>query len=278
VQYGPHVVGNPRLNLPAGADVNQEEWEEFIRFAFQAHIRGIIKVLSHLPSSPRCEACGGPFGGPGGRVMKLLGRGPSRKNPRWCNTCFEKSPEGGFVGTVGILFADVRGSTSLGERLRPDELARLMNEFYDRTTRVVVQNGIVDKLIGDEVMGIYLPVLTRSGRLVDALIGDARALLVSIGYGSKRGPLLDVGIGVDVGLAYVGHVGAQGIDDFTAIGDVVNTASRLQARAGPGEIVLREELAHTAGLTPDVGKKARLELKGKSEPIDVRILCGAEAH
>src|SRR6476619_5302396 len=155
--------------------------------------------------------------------MRMIGRGPSRKNPHWCNSCFEKAPGRGFVGTVGILFADVRGSTQLGERMQPEELTALMNEFYDRATRVIVQNGIVDKLIGDEVMGVYLPFLAPQGRLFDALLTDASKLLVSIGYGSDGGPLIDVGVGVDVGTAYVGNVGGQDVSDFTAIGDVVNT-------------------------------------------------------
>jgi len=270
------VVREPRFNLPEGAQVNQEEWDKFIAFAGRSHIRGAIRVLSHLPAGPRCDACGGPFGGIGGRLMRMIGRGPSRKNPHWCNSCFEKAPGGGFVGTVGILFADVRGSTQLGERMQPEELTALMNEFYDRATRVIVQNGIVDKLIGDEVMGVYLPFLAPQGRLFDALLTDASKLLVSIGYGSDGGPLIEVGVGVDVGTAYVGNVGGQDVSDFTAIGDVVNTAARLQSHAGPGEIVLRAEVAEAAGLPPDLGQRVHLELKGKAEPIDARVLRPAD--
>jgi adenylate cyclase len=272
------VARDPWSDVPEGAQVNQEEWRQFLDFAGSAHIRGAVKILSHLPSSPRCEACGGPFGGPGGRIMKAVGRGPSRKNPRWCNSCFEKSPEGGFVGTVGVLFADVRRSTELGERLPPGEVAALLNEFYDRASRVIVRHGIVDKLIGDEVMGIYLPALTPGGRLVDTIVDDARRLLDSIGYGTPDGPILDVGIGLDVGPAYVGHVGGQGIEDFTAIGDVVNTAARLQGRAGAGEIVMPEAVAVRAGLGPDSGAVVQLDLKGKSEPLQARVLTGASAR
>ena len=58
-------------------------------------------MFSLIPSTPRCRACGSPFGGVGGRIMKVMGRTPSRKNPHWCSSCFEHSPEGGFVGTVG---------------------------------------------------------------------------------------------------------------------------------------------------------------------------------
>ncbi len=174
-----------------------------------------------------------------------------------------------------MLFADVRGSTELGERLPPGEVATLFNDFYDRAARVIVRHGIVDKLIGDEVMGIYLPALTADGRLVDAIIDDAGRLLISLGYGTADGPLLDVGVGLDVGSAYVGHVGGQGIDDFTAIGDVVNTAARLQASAAGGEIVLPETVAVRAGLPAEEGAVVRLDLKGKADPLEARVLTAA---
>ena len=260
------------MDLPDGAQVNQEEWDQFLDFVGKNHIRGAVRVLSKLPSTPRCKACGGPFGGFGGRLMKAIGRGPSRKNPYWCSACFEHSPEGGFVGTVGVVFADVRGSTALGESLPPDEVAALMSEFFDRATKVIVQHGFIDKLIGDEVMGVYIPSLARDGRIVDALVGDARKILQSVGYGSADGPLLDVGIGIDLGSAYLGHVGTETATDFTVIGDVVNTAARLQGQARPGQIVMREELALRAGLGDDEGDRVALTLKGKADTVPARIL------
>lgn len=262
-------------DLPAGAQVNQDEWDLFAERFGRAHWRGLVHGLSRMPSGPRCEACGGPFGGLGGRVMRSIGRGPSRKNPRWCAACFEEAPEGGFTATIGVLFIDVRGSTALGETLTPRELVRRLNEFYDLVTRVVVRHGLVDKLIGDEVMGIYLPPFSPGGRFIDTLVGDARELVRSIGYGSSTGPVIDVGIGIDVGPAYVGPVGEGEVKDFTAIGDVVNTASRLQAVAERGQIVMPERVARDAGLDSTLGQRVELELKGKARPLDARVLAAA---
>jgi adenylate cyclase len=257
---------------PEGAQVNQEQWERFVALGGRGHIRGAVRLLSRLPSAPRCEACGGPFGGVGGRLMRMVGKGPSRKNPRWCNVCFELSPGDGYVTRLGILFADVRGSTALGERLRPQDLRAVLNDFYDRVTRVVLRHGLVDKLIGDEVMGIYLPPLSPGGRFIETLVADAHRLLASVGYGGPEGPILEVGVGVDVGEAFVGHVGDGEIRDFTAIGDVVNTAARLQGAAGPGQIVMRESVAVQAGLGAAEGARIELDLKGKAEPLAARVL------
>lgn len=257
---------------PQDSMVDQEEWERFAAKVSSAHRRGLVNGLSRLPSPPRCEACGAPFGGVGGRVMRAIGRAPSRKNPRWCAACFEESPDGGFTSTVGILFIDVRGSTALGASMSPTALVRRLNDFYDRVARVVVRHGLVDKLIGDEVMGIYLPPFAPRGRFVDTILADAECLLRSLGYGSEEGPVLDVGIGIDVGPAYVGSVGRGEIVDFTAIGDVVNTAARLQATAGSGQVVVPECVLEGAVTSLGEGRNVRLTLKGKREPIDVRVL------
>ena len=187
--------------------MNQEEWERFYAQFGHARYRRSVKVMSMLPSPPRCEACGSPFGGVGGRMMRRMGKAPSRKNPRWCALCFENAPGGGATLTVGVLFADIRNSTALAERVSPRQLADLLNRFYSDATKVIVQHGIVDKLIGDEVMGVYIPALTPDGRYIDALVADARLILRSAGYGRSQRPDVDIGIGLTAGPAFVGHVG-----------------------------------------------------------------------
>src|SRR3954451_719536 len=79
--------------------------------------RAFIWSMRHLPSEPRCRLCKAPYGGVGGRGMRRFGVGPSRKNPTLCNTCFEEAPMGGVEMEIGVLFADVRGFTSLAETM-----------------------------------------------------------------------------------------------------------------------------------------------------------------
>lgn len=250
---------------PDDAQTSVEEWARFYDYFGHAKTRRIVRIVSHLPSPPRCEACGNPFAGPGGWLMRRLGKGPSRKNPRWCNLCFEEAPEGGITLTIGVLFADVRNSTALAETIAPKEMVSRLNRFYSELTQVIVQHGIVDKLIGDEVMGLYFGPLSPDGRYVDSMVADARRILEAVGRRSHKGPRLEVGIGLDVGPAYVGIVGDGEIRDFTAIGDVVNTASRLQSVAEGGQIVMSETVAQIADV-PD-GVATLLDLKGKAEPL-----------
>jgi adenylate cyclase len=202
--------------------------------------------------------------------MRRMGKGPSRKNPRWCDVCFERTPEGGATMTIGVLFADVRGSTAAAEGKAPEKVVAEMNRFYADLTRVIVQHGIVDKLIGDEVMGLYFAPLATGGRYVDAMVADSRAILAAIGYGSADGPRIEVGIGLDIGPAFVGIVGDGEVSDFTAIGDVVNTASRLQSAAAGGQIVMSAEVARLAGV--DEGTPVELDLKGKAEPVSAWVV------
>jgi adenylate cyclase len=202
--------------------------------------------------------------------MRRMGKAPSRKNPRWCDVCFERAPEGGVTMTIGVLFADVRGSTARAEVREPKQVAAEMNRFYADLTRVIVQHGIVDKLIGDEVMGLYFAPLAPDGRYVDCMVADSRAILTALGYGSAGGPRIDVGVGLDVGPAFVGIVGDGEIRDFTALGDVVNTAARLQSEAEGGQIVMSAEVARLAAV--DEGTPVELDLKGKAAPVRARVV------
>lgn len=261
--------------LPVDAQVNQDEWEAFFRTFGHRTYRRVVRAVSRLPRDPRCEACGSPFAGWGGTVMRSIGKAPSRKNPRWCRRCFEMAPAGGAVLRIGVLFADVRGFTAMGEREAPAALAARMNRFYGDATRLIVRHGLVDKLIGDEIMGLYVPVLAPEGRFVDAMVADARQLLEVVGSGEDAEAAgLAVGVGLDVGDAWVGVVGEGEVRDFTAIGDPVNVAARLQAKAAAGQIVMSAAVAEAAGVTDGVSR--RLALRGRTEPVSVRVVTVTE--
>src|SRR5690348_4854937 len=169
--------------------------------------RAFMRVMRRLPAEPRCRLCNAPYGGIGGSIMRRFGFGPSRKNPTLCNTCFEKAPLGGVDMEVGVLFADVRGFTSLAERTSTDEVAQLLNRFYAAASTVLMRSALIDKFVGDQVMALYLPQLLRE-HWEDELVIDARDLLAPVGYGTAPRPWLQLGIGLDIGRAYVGNVGA----------------------------------------------------------------------
>ncbi|MGZ6725701.1 MAG: adenylate/guanylate cyclase domain-containing protein, partial [Solirubrobacteraceae bacterium] len=127
-------------------------------------MRMFVRLMRRLPADPRCAICRAPYGGFGGRIMGRLGFAPSRKNPRICSECFEKAPMGGQEMEVGILFADVRGFASLAERQTPDAVATLLNRFYATAVEVLCEHAIIDKLVGDQVMALYLPRVFRASR------------------------------------------------------------------------------------------------------------------
>jgi adenylate cyclase len=233
--------------------------------------RTFLAVMRRLPSEPRCRLCHAPYGGVGGRIMRRVGFGPSRKNPSLCNTCFEKAPMGGVEMDIGVLFADVRGFTSLAEVMAPNDLAELLNRFYASATGVLSRSAIIDKLVGDEVMALYIPEL-MPGRLEDEMLRDATDLLAAVGFGSDAEPWLQLGIGIDVGRAFVGNVGSGDVKDFTALGDVVNTASRLQSSAEAGQIVLSERLFDRLSERVVGATVKNMALKGKREAEPVRVI------
>jgi adenylate cyclase len=231
--------------------------------------RMFVSVMRHLPSDPRCRLCRAPYGGIGGRVMRRFGYGPSRKNPTLCASCFEKAPLGGVEMEIGVFFADVRGFTSMAEEMDPTGVAGLLNRFYESASAILSRSAIIDKLVGDEVMALYIPQLFGAEGSADEMLRDARELLEAV-------PWLRLGVGLDIGDAYVGNVGSGEVKDFTALGDVVNTASRLQSSAEAGQIVMSERLVDRLSEPPGDARSATLELKGKQEPelvwlVDVRI-------
>ena len=231
------------------------------------------RVFRFVPSAPRCKVCHNPFGGVGGKVLGLAGFKPSRKNPNLCSRCCDALPLGGAEVDIAVLFADVRGSTGLGERAGASEFAALLNRFYAVATETLVRHdAVIDKLIGDEVMAFFVQGISGPQYRRRAVRAGVD-LLRAVGYGTVEGPWLDVGIAVNAGVAYVGNVGAA-VVDFTAIGDVVNVAARMQAGAAPGELLVRDGVDdEDTGRAP----RRRLSLRGREEPVDVYVLSAASS-
>src|SRR2546423_11519923 len=261
------------MSSPAEIQTDPKDAEFFEVMA--RHLpRGFIWLMRHLPAEPRCRLCRAPYGGMGGRVMRRLGYGPSRKNPGLCNTCFEKAPMGGVEMEIGVLFADVRGFTSLAEEMAPKGVAGLLNRFYASAEGILSRSAIIDKLVGDEVMALYVPQLFGRRHWEDDMLRDASELLAAVGYGSECEPWAPLGVGLDVGRAYVGNVGSGEVKDFTAVGDVVNTAARPQSAARPGQIVMSDRPFGRLAHGPAAATATNPELKGQhpSEPARGDVL------
>jgi len=227
-----------------------EEWWRRNLTGHGGSMRLERSLLKLLPHDPRCKLCNAPFRGFGGLVMRLTGRRPWAKNPNICTICERSARKyrGGAEIEVTLLFADVRGSTSVAETMSPLEFSALMNRFYGAATRVLQTDAVIDKLVGDEVIGLYLPFVKEgpARRAIEA----AQELLVATGHADAVGPWLPVGIGVHTGVAFVGIVGsAETVTDFTALGDAVNVTARLASNAAGGEILVSEAALAAAGIS-----------------------------
>lgn len=222
-----------------------------------------------LPSPPRCKLCLAPFRGIGSIVMRWQGRTPSNRNPRFCSRCdsFIRAHPGGAEVEMSMLFVDVRGSTTLAEKMSPTEFSALMNSFYALTTAALFEtDGFVIDLVGDEVVALYPPGFSGPDHAKLAI----RAAQLILQADSN----VPMGLGVHTGLTYIGTMGGadDSIMDVRALGDSVNIAARLCSKAAPGEAFLSEAICELSGENFDMLEQRRIELKGKSELVAVRVL------
>jgi adenylate cyclase len=205
--------------------------------------------------------------------MRFAGHARWTKNPKYCTGCFRmlSRNHGGAEIECSLLFADVRGSTTLAESTSPREFNRMMGRFFDTASNVLVDHdGIVDKFVGDEIIGIFVPSMASQQHAARA-ISAARRLLSETGFGTPAGPWVPIGIGVNTGVAYVGSIGEGSDTEMTAMGDVVNVTARLASVAGAGEILVTTAAAAAADL-PDELPRRSLQLKGKSQATDVVVI------
>ena len=232
------------------------------------------RVFRAIPSSPRCKLCAAPFEGAGGAVLRRVGFARYPGNPAMCGNCIKSLNKVGTFGAeipVSLLFTDIRGSTGIGESMTPTEYRAFLDRFYRIASEAILGNdGIVDKFVGDEAIGLFFRGVSGSQHAA-AAIHAAHALLDGVGRAdaTDRGAI-PVGAAVHTGEAFVGSTGAEGaVNDFTALGDVVNTTARLASAAVAGELLVSEEAAAAAGL--EVGAQARrtITVRGRSGPVTV---------
>jgi adenylate cyclase len=233
------------------------------------------RAFSLVPSHGRCKFCNAPFRGLYAGMFGMLGYTPSRKNPNICERCIERAPEGGALVPVSVLFADVRGYTSMAERQTSMQTTALLHRFYGAaSSALLAHDAILGQIAGDEVMAIFVPGLAGAAFPRQA-VQAAGALLRGVGYGTAAGNWLDVGVGICTGEEYVGNVGGGGFKDFTAIGDVTNTAARLQGSALGGEILMCAATYETVASAHPAAEAGLLQLKGKQSTVEgFRIRVG----
>jgi adenylate cyclase len=237
--------------------------------------KGCLQQM-HLPI-----AIHGPLSIP----FRIFGLRPSRMNPNLCNLCetmFTRIKKKSQVQVpVTILFADVRGYTTLSELLDTPEVIRLLSQFYGLCGEAVWErDGIVNKLIGDAVLAIFNFPIERENHVEDAVLSglalEERWTALRANGGSASQHPIGLGVGIHTGTVAIGEVG-EACRDFTAVGPVVNLASRLQGAARPGEVLVTESVYERVATQFPHATRSVHQLKGLEQPVAAWALGHASA-
>src|SRR5438132_13873791 len=259
-------VGSPS---PMGA-----QWSAILRGdRVAANAPRLLRRLFALaPGRPRCKFCNAPYGGPLTLPFRIMGYRPSHKTPHVCARCLEWAPEGGAIVPISILFADVRNYTKLTQSLTQDEVPALLNRFYDVASRVLLRHeGVLGQITGGQVMGLFVPGL--SGRdYPRKAVAAATALIRAVGYRAPGGAWVEIGVGISSGEEFCGNVGGGGFKDFTAVGEITNTAARLTARAAAGEAIV-DAATRAAATEFSFNSGDIVTLEGRSAPVQTYRLA-----
>ena len=181
---------------------------------------------------------------------------------------------GGENRDIAVLFVDIRGFTTMSEVLEPEQIVEILNRYLSLTTASIFKNkGTLDKFVGDATMAVF----NSPFDLDDYELRAVRAAMDIVAGGAaledelqkEFGRTIGFGVGVNVGPAVVGNVGCDFRMDFTAIGDTVNTAARLEANAKKGQVLISDTLYERIKDRIEVKEIGNIPLKGKSNGVFV---------
>lgn len=181
---------------------------------------------------------------------------------------------GGENRHIAVLFVDIRGFTTMSESLKPEEVVEILNEYLGLTTQAIFDNGgTLDKFVGDATMAVFNAPFDLDDYIFRAVATawdmQAGADRIAEKFHERYGKSVSFGIGVNCGNAVVGNIGCDFRMDYTAIGDTVNTAARLESNAKPGQILISKEVYEAVKDRVLVTPIGEIPLKGKSNGVFV---------
>jgi adenylate cyclase len=181
---------------------------------------------------------------------------------------------GGAKRPVVIFFSDIRGFTSMSETMVPDDIARLLTEYFTEMVEIVFKHGgTLDKFMGDAIMALWgAPIAHEddADRAMQAAL-EMQELLTELNrkWASEGRQQVNIGIGINFGEVFAGNIGSQQRLEYTVIGDAVNVASRLCSKAMGGDIMVSEPLVRALKTPPPLEALEPIELKGKAKAVPV---------
>lgn len=186
---------------------------------------------------------------------------------------------GGENRDIAVLFVDIRGFTTMSESLEPEQVVDILNTYFNLTTRAIFNNsGTLDKFIGDATMAVFNAPFALDDYVFKAVCAAWEivqgAAEIESSCIEKYGKSVGFGVGVNCGPAVVGNIGCDWRMDYTAIGDTVNTASRLESNAKRGQVLISEYVYEKVRDRVTVEEIGEIPLKGKSKGVFVYKLTG----
>jgi adenylate cyclase len=181
---------------------------------------------------------------------------------------------GGEKRPVTVMFTDIRGFTSMSEKMTPDEIASLMSEYFEEMVDIIFEyGGTLDKFIGDAIMALWGAPIAHpddADKAVQAAIAMQKAVAELNEHWKKEDrPTINIGIGINHGDVFAGNIGSHRRLEYTVLGDAVNTASRLCSKAAGGEILISPALFEKLAQKPQVDQLEPMPMKGKAQPVPV---------
>ena len=224
--------------------------------------------------SAQCRVCGTLLSGAMSVVFRTVGIKRSSRNPNICTRCGTHIEEG-RLAEITVLFADLSSFTELTQDLGAERTHEVVDAFLRMATEVLVQHGaFIDKYIGDAVMALFNVPIRHDDHARRAVLAATELNSKLKNLSARFGLSLQASVGIATGHARVGRLGSEDNKDYTAIGDVVNLAARLQGKAGAGEILISEEsyVKHPAAFPSATSEL--VVLKGFREPVTAYRLHG----
>lgn len=237
-------------------------------------ILGVVLVIDDLTEFKRLEEARRQERAEKERIHQIFGKYVPEKVVAELMSNPAALELGGKLQEVTILFADIRGYTALSERMSPTDIVQALNKYLAIGTKSILERqGTLDKYMGDAVMAIFNAPLTMVNHSLAAVLA-ALDMQIAVHEADGDPVLVRYGVGINTGLAVVGNVGTEVMMNYTAIGDAVNVAQRLQSLAGPGEILLGESCYRLVSPWVRAEPLEALRVKGRSEPVPCFRLLG----
>ncbi len=182
----------------------------------------------------------------------------------------ENAQLGGKRQEITVLFADIRGYSAYAENISPEKVVEMLNDYMSLAANVILSyGGTLDKYLGDGIMAIFNAPEVQVNHVNQAVEAALTLQQAARELAAQRSEDLTFGIGINVGEAVVGYIGTDSAINYTAVGDAVNVAKRIQEAAKPGQILIEETVVRRLNGDAKVETIGELKFKNRTQPVSV---------